>query len=96
MNTICNLCAHQRESKHNGGVECGAAHYASGEPGYGSFKSGAACMYDSDLAPRFEPRTETCVNVVVMAAKMQAMSDDLMRARDKISVLSDRLTEIKS
>jgi hypothetical protein len=94
MKAICDFCKHQKQGPNGRGVGCGKAYIHTDEEGYGQFKHGAQCVYDSDLSDLFEQRTGAEISVRNMAETIERQNEDLMRARDKITRLEARLVDV--
>lgn len=92
MNPICDYCKHQRLGLNDRGVICGKAPTHISTTGH--FKSGAACVYDSDLSNLFEPRTKESSSVRDMATIIEHQNGELMKQRDHIARLESRLLDV--
>ena len=93
MNRVCNFCVHQRPDR-NGEVRCGAATYTMHDGGYGPFKEGSVCIYDSDLRDRFDP-TSKCETILDFSQRLKAQCETISKQRDEINILRERLTRIE-
>lgn len=95
MNKICDNCIHQ-ETNYKGGVMCDKSGIANGEPGYGTFKVGSNCIYDSDLIDSYTPipNDGVCDNLKSMSALNERLDLKMMKLRDDNLDLRDRLVKI--
>jgi len=91
MKTLCNFCSSQT-SNGKGSVECGKSVFVRDE--YGNHKQGAACIHDSDLKDFFMTRTGHEISIHNLSSTIERQSNDLMKARDKITALENRLVKV--
>ena len=94
MKNVCDFCAYQRHASKGEGVECGRAVYHTDREGYGTFKHGALCKHDSDLADHFTPRTGAEIDVRNMAGTIDNLRDENTKQRERIRQLESRLLRV--
>ena len=93
MNPICDNCGSQ-VSDNKGGVMCGIARYYSPNPGYGGFKGGAVCRYDSDLKDLFKVREEGGQIIYNMSAQISRRKDEIHQLKYEKEELERRVISI--
>jgi len=94
MKPICDFCTHQKTGVNGRGVGCGKAYIHTDEDGYGEFKHGAACAHDDDLTDHFSARSGAEISVRNMTSIIERQGEELMKARDTISKLQERLIRV--
>lgn len=92
MNKICDFCSNQ-DDDNQGGVQCRLAEYTYNE-GYGPFKQGSCCIYDSDLSNRFEPRTGEEISVKNMSVMLESERKKARGLDEKVRKLEQRLINV--
>ncbi len=93
MNKICDFCDKQGQGNQSG-VACGEASNSRSDDGYGPFKMGCSCIYDSDLKDYFVPRNKENISIKNLVSSTDGLIKERSELKEKIRILSNRLTSV--
>ncbi len=90
MSPVCDGCTNQT-TDNKGGVTCKKVRYYEPNPGYGQFKGGAVCVYDSDLRNFFQPSTGEEPVIGSMSNTIARQGDEIQQLKYEKEQLEQRL-----
>lgn len=94
MNKICSFCKNAKIIPITGKIECDKAYKENTRDGYGPFKRGAECIYDSDLKDLFEPVEDVEDKIKTLQESLKKRDTEAMHYRDKIRNLESTVLKL--